>query len=321
MNSDKKLLSLIIPVYNSEKYLKECLNSVFNQYDSNLEIIIVNDGSTDNSKDIIENYQDAGHEFIYIEKKNGGLSSARNAGIMLASGEYIAFLDSDDLWCVDIYSRIKSLFKLYPSDCYAFNYIKLKIDGYQEDVQVFWGKSNEFEQTLESKKNELANVSHWFVWRYVFKASYFKLNEFDVGRRFEDQLLIPKLINIVQSVVFSDSYVIQYRQNEKSITNNLKLSDLDDSEYCIIRYLVEYDKNPSKYWSIVLANLYLSHLSKCARLYHQNTETAIDSYKRVNKNMPLKIIIESGNKKALFYYCSLGLLFRRLIKIVKSESI
>ncbi|EPH6329636.1 glycosyltransferase family 2 protein [Vibrio cholerae] len=321
MNSDKKLLSLIIPVYNSEKYLKECLNSVFNQYDNNLEVIIVNDGSTDKSKDIIENYQDAGYEFIYFEKNNGGLSSARNAGIMLASGEYIAFLDSDDLWCVDIYSRMKSLFKLYPSDCYAFNYIKLKNDGYQESVQNFFVTSNEFERTLESKKKELANISQWFAWCYVFKTSYFKLNEFDVGRRFEDQLLIPKQINIAQSVVFSDLYIIQYRQNANSITNNLKISDLDDGEYCIDRYLVEFYKKPSKYWSIVLANLYLSHVSKCARLYHQNSEMAIDSYKRVNKSMPLKIIIESGNKKALFYYCSLGVLFRRLIKLVKAESI
>lgn len=87
-----KKISVIIPVYNTEKYIDKCINSVLQQ-DLETEIIVVNDGSTDNSKKIIEKYKD---KIIYLEKENGGLSDARNYGLKYATGEYVAFLDSDD---------------------------------------------------------------------------------------------------------------------------------------------------------------------------------------------------------------------------------
>lgn len=92
----KNLVSIIIPVYNVEKYLKKCLDSVINQSYKNLEIICVNDGSRDLSKDILEQYKQKDDRIIIVNKKNGGLSSARNAGLDIATGEYCYFLDSDD---------------------------------------------------------------------------------------------------------------------------------------------------------------------------------------------------------------------------------
>ena len=91
-------VSVIIPVYNVENYIEKCLNSVLNQTLKEIEIIIVNDGSKDSSKQKIEKYLEK-HEnkIIYLEKENGGLSDARNYGIGYAKGEYIAFLDSDDI--------------------------------------------------------------------------------------------------------------------------------------------------------------------------------------------------------------------------------
>ncbi len=90
------LISIIIPVYNVEPYLKDCLDSVINQTYKNLEIILVNDGSTDNSKTICEEYKKKDSRIILINQKNSGLSSARNAGIKQSTGEYISFIDSDD---------------------------------------------------------------------------------------------------------------------------------------------------------------------------------------------------------------------------------
>ena len=89
-------ISIIIPVYNVEKYLKTCLDSVINQTYQNLEIILVNDGSTDNSGKICEEYKRTNSRIILIHKKNEGLSAARNTGLGIATGEYISFLDSDD---------------------------------------------------------------------------------------------------------------------------------------------------------------------------------------------------------------------------------
>ena len=90
------LVSIIIPVYNTEKYLRRCIDSLINQTYPNLEIIAVNDGSTDKCKEILNEYAQKDKRIIVIDKNNGGISSARNLGISRASGEYITFLDSDD---------------------------------------------------------------------------------------------------------------------------------------------------------------------------------------------------------------------------------
>ncbi|WP_406595492.1 glycosyltransferase family 2 protein [Aeromonas veronii] len=316
MNNDKKVLSLIIPVYNSEKYLKECLQSVFNQCDKNLEVIVVNDGSTDSSRDIIESFSSI-YDVIVIDKYNSGVASARNVGIEKASGEYITFLDSDDVWCDGIYDEIiKNIYDSEKIDCLIFDYYKFYSEHKMESI-----KQEITKNSIEYIRVEIAKFSHWFLWRFIFKSEFYKKNKFLEGRRFEDQLMLPKLMYSAKSIKKVDVEIISYRKNIDSITNNLKLSDLDDSQYCIIKYLDEFYKKPNKYWSIVLANLYLSHVSKCARIYHQNPKVAHDSYKKVNDIIPLKVIIKSANIKALIYYCSLRLLFIRLIRKVKSESI
>ena len=90
------LVSVIIPVYNVEKYLEECIDSVLNQTCQNIEIILVDDGSTDSSGQICDKYAENNKHICVIHQKNGGLSDARNAGFLRAGGEYVYFLDSDD---------------------------------------------------------------------------------------------------------------------------------------------------------------------------------------------------------------------------------
>ena len=104
----EKKISVIIPVYNVEKYLRECLDSVADQSLKDIEIICVNDGSTDSSRDILLEFKEKDSRFIVLDKQNGGLSSARNAGFAAAKGTYILFLDSDD-----ILKGVSALEKLY----------------------------------------------------------------------------------------------------------------------------------------------------------------------------------------------------------------
>jgi len=94
MNSEPKV-SIIIPTYNQSQYLEEAMESVLNQTYQNIEIIIVDDGSTDNTSEVVKSFD---NKIIYIPQKNKGASSARNAGIKKAQGQYVAFLDSDDMW-------------------------------------------------------------------------------------------------------------------------------------------------------------------------------------------------------------------------------
>ena len=116
----KKKISIIIPVYNVEKYLSRCLESVINQSYKNIEIIIVNDGSTDNSFDICNKYKKKDKRVILIDQNNQGLSGARNTGLKHATGEYICFIDSDDYVEKDY---VEYLYKLIVKDDYDLNSI------------------------------------------------------------------------------------------------------------------------------------------------------------------------------------------------------
>ena len=91
-----ELISIIVPIYNVEKYLRQCLDSIMNQTYQNFECLLINDGSPDNSANICREYVDKDSRFKYFEKENGGVSSARNLGIEYSKGEYITFIDSDD---------------------------------------------------------------------------------------------------------------------------------------------------------------------------------------------------------------------------------
>ena len=106
----EKLVSIIVPVYNVDKYLERCVNSIIQQSYRNLEIILVDDGSTDNSGTICDTYKEKDDRIIVIHKENGGLSDARNAGIKIFTGEYVTFIDSDD------YVSLDMICLLYPSD-------------------------------------------------------------------------------------------------------------------------------------------------------------------------------------------------------------
>ena len=100
---NQNLISVIIPVYNVENYLDRCITSVINQTYKNLEILLVNDGSTDTSGEICDNYAQQDERIKVIHKKNGGLSSARNAGLDISKGDFIGFLDSDDFIALEYY--------------------------------------------------------------------------------------------------------------------------------------------------------------------------------------------------------------------------
>jgi len=137
-------VSVIIPVYNVENYIEKCLNSVLNQTLKEIEIIIVNDGSKDSSKQKIEKYLEK-HEnkIIYLEKENGGLSDARNYGIGYAKGEYIAFLDSDDYIEPTMYEEMYKKAKEENSDMVECDFLWEYPRKVKEDVGIIYNNKKE----------------------------------------------------------------------------------------------------------------------------------------------------------------------------------
>lgn len=133
-NTGGGTLSIIIPVYNSEKYLGYCLNSIFNQNYADIEVLLIDDGSTDGSAHICQEYVERDNRFKYYKKENGGVASARNFGLSIAMGDYIAFVDNDDIVAPDMYAVLIELINKYQCDCSACQFIK-KYDGYNIDFE------------------------------------------------------------------------------------------------------------------------------------------------------------------------------------------
>ncbi|HEQ1859759.1 TPA: glycosyltransferase family 2 protein [Providencia alcalifaciens] len=316
------LLSLIIPVYNAEKYLKECLDSVFSQSENSLEIIIINDGSTDSSQSILNQYKEK-YDFILITTINQGVAACRNLGISLSSGNYIAFLDSDDVWCDGAYKEFKSIIKSNNSiDCIIFNYREIK-NGNEISEKNLNITNVSYNKNNMKEKINIAKQSHWFLWRFIVKSSYYNSNFFDVDRRFEDQLTLPFLFYSAKYFALSTFHIVNYRQISTSITKNIRESDLRDSRFGINRY-IEYNKHAStklesRYWSIIISKLYLSHISKCARIYHKNPDLADAAYYNIRKKIKNSTILKSRCLKTIIYHFSFSLCYNRLISSVENE--
>ena len=124
MENINDLISVIVPVYNVEKYLVQCINSILNQTIKNLEIILVDDGSLDNSGKICDEFSKKDDRIVAIHKENNGLSSARNAGLEIANGNYIGFVDSDDWLDEHMYEILLKLIKENNSDISCCDFFK-----------------------------------------------------------------------------------------------------------------------------------------------------------------------------------------------------
>lgn len=210
--------SFIVPVYNTEKYLKKCLDSLVNQTYKDFEIIVVNDGSTDKSSSIISKYQKKYKNIIVIDKENEGLSMARNRGVQKSSGKYIIFVDSDDYVSNKLLEEVDK--KIDDSDILRFQ-IATEDEGYT--------KINEYhEEGFESMcgYDAFKNLSSYhFVepaWCYVIRKNYYIENKFSFkkGVYHEDFGLIPYVIYKARKVKSIDYIGYHYVQRNGSIMNN-----------------------------------------------------------------------------------------------------
>lgn len=203
-------VSIIVPVYNVEKYVKRCLDSLVNQTLEDLEIIIVNDGSTDNSKSILLEYKEKYSAKIkYFEKENGGLSDARNFGIPHATGEYIAFLDSDDYVELDIYEKMYNKAKLENSDMVECDFIWEYPNKKHIDIGIVY-----------DNKKDMLTYGRVVAWNKLIKRTIiekYKI-EFPKGLRYEDVEYFYKMLPYYNKVSFVKEPLIHYIQRESSIS-------------------------------------------------------------------------------------------------------
>lgn len=231
-------LSVIVPCYNSKNYIAECLMSILPYLSGSVELIIVNDGSTDGSGEIIENtiHDYRNEKITLINQNNAGISAARNKGIESASGEYIAFLDSDDLFDSSFWDIILPIIDDSSIDIVEFNANQFEGDlsNIVEyiDSSVFTGRVDISSIGILSPA---FRRSKWYPWARVYKSSLFHdySIEFPIGRLYEDMSTIPQLY-IHSKVIYgiSDS-LIWYRYHKQSITQTFRSKDLIDLVYAV----------------------------------------------------------------------------------------
>ena len=217
-------ITVIVPVYNVENYLEKCLDSLINQTYKNLEIIVINDGSTDNSGKICQEYAQKDNRIVYIEKENGGLSEARNVGLDKMTGSYVTFIDSDDWAELDYVEILYKKIIEYQADIsvgnyYSYNedeetyYFHIYGDSYYEKV---YDNISIFENLYESQ--EMKSFALISAWGKLYKAKLFDYLRFEKGKLGEDGYFNQKMYLSVNKVVYLNKGLYAYRQRSGSIT-------------------------------------------------------------------------------------------------------
>lgn len=238
-----KKVSVIVPVYNTEKYLDKCLNSLVNQTIEDIEIIVVNDGSTDDSLKIIKKYlKKYPEKIVLINQKNGGISVARNNGIKSATGEYIGFVDSDDFVELSMYESLYNLIKESESDIVVCDYKKYYTET-ETTTDVSAVKNITTTNIYENPS--LINDIDYAPWNKLYKKSLFKGIEFPKNKKYEDLSTILKVFFKAKKIDKLSENLYFYRINEtgQTLTVNKRINDI----IFILDDIVSYAKNTKNY--------------------------------------------------------------------------
>lgn len=210
------LISVIVPIYNVEKYLARCVDSIVNQTYKNLEIILVDDGSPDRCPQMCDDYAEKDSRIKVVHKKNGGLSDARNAGMVVATGEYISFIDSDDYVSDDFFECLLDVMNKENSDIAECSVVKFyednRFDEFSDDLSV---KTYDTQDAMSALIAE--NQFHQHVWNKLYKTELVKDIPYAVGKLNEDEFWTYRVFGRANKVARLNKTMYYYFQRSSSI--------------------------------------------------------------------------------------------------------
>ena len=238
-------ISIIVPVYNVEKYLERCVNSILGQTFTDFELILVDDGSPDNCPMLCDEWEKKDERIRVIHKKNGGLSSARNAGLRIAKGRYIGFVDSDDWIVSDMYEYLYNLIQKENVDismCF-FSRDPKKLEVGLDEANICYLDKMKLQEFFFRTHGEASNYA---VWVRLYKRDILKDVSFIEGKINEDVLFSYDVYQKARGMVFSPKRKYLYFQNEDGITRSkLRKKDFDLLDNWDV--IVEREKNKETY--------------------------------------------------------------------------
>ncbi len=232
------MISIIIPVYNVENYLKKCIESVINQEHSNLQIILVDDGSTDNSGKICDEYANKDSRITVIHKKNGGLSDARNTGLEVANGDFIAFVDSDDYISKNMYADMVAAAEKYGADVVRCGIKSVYLDDNPqelEDCREYVELSlDEMLQGLIQRKKKLV------VWNAIYRHSFIAGMRFVPNVVYEDVFWTREILMKKHLEVYTSAEHYRYLQSRLGNTNTT--SFVEEKRLPVVAEFLDWNK-------------------------------------------------------------------------------
>ena len=279
----EELISVIVPVYNVENFLEECLISIINQSYRNLEIIIINDGSTDSSKDICEKYKKKDKRIKVIHQDNAGLSVARNTGIDNSLGKFLTFVDSDDYIHEKMIEILYNNMKKYNADISFCDYAKNEneIETLPIDSAVLMSPIDMY-NGLYDKHIKIISAC-----LKLYKREIFDYIRYPKGKIYEDAFVIHKILDKSKVFVYSDNKLYFYRTRKGSIMNSkYSLKQLDYLEVLLERMAFMKERGYDYFY---------------AREFYRYVKELKVNYKKIKKYFPketekLKQLIKEFNK-------------------------
>ncbi len=231
--------SIVVPMYNVEKYIEKCILSIINQTYNNFELLIVNDGSTDSSADIINNIKDK--RIKVLNKKNGGLSDARNYGVKYSTGDYIWFVDGDDYIKEDSLEIINKKLSNEKCDLLIFKYYRVKDNKEFKNKELYYGFHDK-RKILLCSKSPIACAK-------IFSREFYLKNKFEFkkGVYYEDLEIVPYIMSLTDKICYIDDYLYYYVIRNNSIMNNNIFNIKKDDKFYVIDSLFSRFKNNNTY--------------------------------------------------------------------------
>ena len=280
------LISVIIPVYNVENYISRCLTSVVKQTYTNLEIILVNDGSTDNSEMICKKFEKDDLRIHYIKQSNMGLSAARNTGIKNANGKYLIFIDSDDYVNVHFVEDLYSAVVNSNADVAVCDFKKVddrSEDIYNKEISIVEKFDDYKFDNLYNDKSTVTTVA----WNKIYKKEIFDNIRYPNGRIHEDEYVITYILEQINSIAYSSSKYYYYYQRPNSITGSYSMKRLDILE--ALKERVQFFEKKNLKWlkSRALYDYYyqLCYQKKMMSLYFSTEKDLIQKLDILIKNI------------------------------------
>ena len=216
METKKTLISIIVPVYNTEKHIERCLDSIMKQDYPNFEVILVNDGSTDESGIIIQKYKEKYKNISYIKQENKGVGAARNAGIKVAKGDYISFVDSDDYIDYNMYEELFDVIKCHDVDIVYSNfqteYLDGRIDGCDKNSGQIYIRSS-----LDVLRDMMWDKLNCSSCTKLFKRTVFSEYKFPENNIYEDRIAMHMWILQCKQVAWVDKVFYHYVERSSSL--------------------------------------------------------------------------------------------------------